>query len=396
MKAINAETAAAIYQQAVQAGQLGPDNHAWIFYVREVLDTYLNELSTSFPGDTLHAIAVKTNSSPEVLQHIVSRGFGLEAASIGEVELALEAGIDPSKLVFDSPVKTKAEIAFCAANCPGMLLNANSIQELERYPHDFRGTIGLRINPLINPDVPSIFNVSQRDSKFGVPVSNKVAIQQACLDYPVEALHLHIGSGASVFDTNVEAVKVVVTLAREINEQLTAIGTNRRIHTIDIGGGIEFSMDDLAQSAKAYVNALQATCRLFDEFNVVTEFGKFVHQHASFVVSDIEYVVPSIEPGGKDAVFLHVGADLFLRKVYSELPISFPWSIIRSGNLTEVEVKKYQIVGPLCFAGDVLYSEIETPVLTESDKFVLHDIGANTLSMWSRHCSRKKPRLILI
>ncbi|MEM6722515.1 MAG: hypothetical protein AAF598_00680 [Bacteroidota bacterium] len=396
MKTINAETAAHIYQQAVQAGQVGPEDHAWIFYVREVLDTYLNELSSSFPGDTLHAIAVKTNSSSEVLKHIVSRGFGLEAASIGEVKMALDAGINPSKLVFDSPVKTKAEIAFCTANCPGMLLNANSIQELERYPRDFKGTIGLRINPLINPDVPSIFNVSQRDSKFGVPISNWPAIEKACLQYPVEALHLHIGSGASVFDTNVEAVKAVVTVAHEINETLGRYGANRRIHTIDIGGGIEFPMDDPDQSAKAYVQALQEACGLFDDFRVVTEFGKFVHKHTSFVVSDIEYVIPSSDSSGKDTVFLHVGADLFLRKVYSELPISFPWSIIRQESIPLREEKTYQIVGPLCFAGDVLYSEITTDLITESEKFIIHDVGANTLSMWSKHCSRVEPKLLIV
>ncbi len=82
------------------------------------LDAYLTHLKTSFSSNTLHAIAIKTNPHPEVLKHIVKLGFGLEAASLEEVKLAIATGISFDKIVFDSPVKTRKEILFCHENYP--------------------------------------------------------------------------------------------------------------------------------------------------------------------------------------------------------------------------------------------------------------------------------------
>ena len=70
----------------------------------------LTHLSACFSNNVQHSIAVKTNPHPAVLAQLVELGYGLEAASLEEVRLAQEAGCPGSKIVFDSPVKTRAEI----------------------------------------------------------------------------------------------------------------------------------------------------------------------------------------------------------------------------------------------------------------------------------------------
>jgi diaminopimelate decarboxylase len=52
------------------------------------------------------------------------------------------------------------------------------------------------------------------------------------------------------------------------------------------------------------------------------------------------------------------------------------------------------IVGPLCFAGDIVGREIPLPPVEPGDWIVIRDVGAYTLSMWSRHCSRGIPAVI--
>jgi len=48
--------------------------------------------------------------------------------------------------------------------------------------------------------------------------------------------------------------------------------------------------------------------------------------------------------------------------------------------------------GPLCFAGDIIAPGVRLPfVVCQGDYVVLKDAGANTLSLWSRHCSRQAP-----
>ena len=43
---------------------------------------------------------------------------------------------------------------------------------------------------------------------------------------------------------------------------------------------------------------------------------------------------------------------------------------------------------PLCFQGDFVGFGVELPTLEPDDIVVLREAGANTLSLYSRHCSR--------
>ena len=71
--------------------------------------------------------------------------------------------------MFDSPVKTRREIGE-VSRLLGMLVNVNSIEELERFPLDSTCLIGIRINPQVHTGGPEIFDVSRNESKFGVAI----------------------------------------------------------------------------------------------------------------------------------------------------------------------------------------------------------------------------------
>jgi len=93
---------------------------------------------------------------------------------------------------------------------------------------------------------------------------------------------------------------------------------------------------------------------------------------------------------------IHVGADLFLRKCYR--PDDWHHEIIvldSHGNIkTGIDKNKYMIAGPLCFAGDVIATEIILPPVEQGDYIIIQDTGAYTLSMWSRYNSRQIPKVI--
>ena len=265
---------------------------------------------------------------------------------------------------------------------------------MDRYPAHFSGRLGLRINPLIESDTEDIFNVSTKTSKFGIPISRRTQIIQACMLRPeICGLHIHIGSAIKDFSFNIKAISLLVDLATEINALRTKSGISSRINVLDIGGGIHFEQAPSHYTVANFTQELKKIANI-DQFQLVTEYGAFVHKHCSFVLSNIEYVVET-DPRLPANVFLHVGADLFLRKVYSSLNISYPYSIIHQVKGEKPE-KLYNIVGPLCFAGDILYENLSLPQLQEGDYFIIHDTGANTNSMWSKHCSREVPGFVMV
>ncbi len=133
-----------------------PADSAVLFVSWNALDAQLDALKAAWGhANAVHAVAIKSQPHLAVLRHMVNRGFGLEAATWEEVQVARAAGCPPERIVFDSPVKRPHEIEDCALHSPGMLVNANSLDELERLvPHADRLKLGLRINPMVEVDAP--------------------------------------------------------------------------------------------------------------------------------------------------------------------------------------------------------------------------------------------------
>ncbi len=387
MKAISKSIAERVLAEAKSKGLTS--EKANYFYLKEPLNYRLNLLREFFPDDTLHAIAIKTNNHPEVLKHIASRGFGLEAASIEEVKLAQIAGVPPNKIVFDSPVKTKGEIKYCHENLCGALINVNCLEEIKRYPKNFSCKLGLRINPLIDVDTDKNLNVSKINSKFGVPFTKQNEIFNILTESDqFTAIHYHIGSGISDFEPNLKAFKLLSKFISRVNNTRVKKGILTPIDTLDIGGGIDFELER-ENGLKMFTENLLKEYKK-SELKLVTEFGKFIHVNNSFVSSSVEYITKNT-PASHNA-FIHLGADLFLRKVYSSIKIDYPVSVVgKQGNQ-----QNYRIVGPLCFAGDVLYESIDLPILNEGDEILIFNTGANTYSMWSRHCSREDVNFVFL
>lgn len=364
----------------------------------DALDAQLGGLRSAFPASVRHAVAIKTMPHPRMLGYLCEAGFGLEAASIEEVQLALAAGADPSDVIFDSPVKTRGEIAWCDDNLAGGLLNANSLQELGRYPASPSFQVGLRINPEIDTGAPSRFDVSGQRSKFGVGFSeDRAALVEACIAAGVTALHMHIGSQVPNVDAHVEAVGRLLEVAADIDRVRSERGDDHRITTFDIGGGIR-SEDPGPGLMAEYGRRLVAERPALFDVDVRTEFGQWVHANAGWAATRVE----SVEERAVPMAFVHLGADFFMRDVYTGDPAAFGYevAVVRAdGRIVDryapgKSQRTYDIVGPLCFAGDVLARELVLPELAEGDWLVFSGTGANTFGLWSRHCSRTIPKVV--
>lgn len=386
-----------IFRWAQHEQLIKADDHAVIFYDFDVLDNRLAYLRQAFPEHTLHAVAIKSNPLYRVLQHIAQQGFGLEAASVEEVVLAHRAGLSAARLVFDSPVKTRQEIRWCDEHTPGLYLNVNALQELGRIPTDTQMRVGLRINPLVDPGSPDVYNVSTTVSKFGIPITQWEAIIKAAVEHPfVEGLHLHIGSEMSRLDVHAQAVAKILDLAKAIQQARTRAGVNAPLTFIDIGGGFPAHYGQGPQpDLSEYLRFLrQYAPGLFTDYRIITEFGRFVQAHTAWLLTNVEYVLEGNEEQPSVPI-VHCGADLLLREIYQPGAPEHQLSVLDAQGYPKTsDPWPAHLAGPLCFAGDYLSRGKALPRMQEGDKVVVADIGANSFSMWSRHCSRVFPKVI--
>lgn len=206
---------------------------------------------------------------------------------------------------------------------------------------------------------------------------------------------MHIGSQGCSVALMLDGIRKNLDLTVEINERLKT-EAKMPISVFDIGGGLPFtySADEVAVTISQYKAMLEQKCpELYTgEFRLITEFGRYIHANAGWVAAKVEVVKQEAD---YTIIMTHVGADLFLRKCYNPGDWHHDISVVdKYGNLeTGIAKNKYIIAGPLCFAGDILATDLELPEVIEGDFLLIHDAGAYTLSMWSRYNSRQMPKV---
>ena len=377
-------------EAARHEGWIGEGDTSVLFHSWTQQKRYLDHLTTAFSHPrALHAVAIKTQPHVEILRRVVAWGYGLEAASMEEVQLARKAGCPPERIVFDSPVKTRREIEQCQEELHGIRFNVNTLEELHRLPSRPHFPVGIRINPMVETGAPSVYHVSHDESKFGVPIAQKSALLEAILAFPVTQLHVHSGSSMARTESAVSAIRSVVDLAQEANGLLANAGLERRIDTLDIGGGLMPEiLTDSPSAMIAYAQALRGTCPELWNYQLITEFGQWSYFYTGYAFSDVEYAV---QRGGTRVAYVHLGADFLLRDAYVK-PRGIEF--IPLGEAAKRPIVRTDMAGPLCFAGDYLQKEVLLPQLEEGDGLLMLNTGSNAYALWSRHCSRTIPAVL--
>ena len=410
-----------IVQQALQEGLVREEDTAILFQNLDYLASRISYLKSCFPTSTLHGLAIKTNPLLKILEFTRSLGVGAEAATVGEVHLALQTGFLPAQIVFDSPVKTVADLRFALKK--GVHVNCDNLSELKRVDILLKevrssSTIGIRINPQVGLGTILESSVAGEYSKFGVPIhTQRKELTEAFFAYPwLTGVHLHIGSQGCSMDMLVEGIGILYDFALQINENRIAT-SEKPIDIFDIGGGLPVSYlyGQEPPSMKDYVEALSLRApQLFSvkeawrhegmevdkrtrgqvgKWRLITEFGRWAFVNSGFTISRVEFV--KRDPGINTAM-IHVGADLFVRECLSTADWTHEYSVLdRNGNLKEGrDDQPYNLAGPLCFAGDIVAKNVILPTTEEGDYIVIHDTGGYTFSMWSRYNSRQTPRIL--
>src|SRR5271169_4394380 len=209
----------------------------YVYSSGSILDAY-RAYDGAF-GDLPHMVcfAVKANSTLAILSLLARAGCGFDIVSGGELYRVLQAGGDPSRVVFSGVGKTPAEIQFaltsgiCNFNCESEaeLAEIDAIAEKLAVVARF----SLRVNPDVDAATHPYISTGLRDHKFGIDIIEAEAIYSRARELQnldARGVSCHIGSQLLDVNPIFEALDKVLALI----QRLRAAG--HTITHLDLGG----------------------------------------------------------------------------------------------------------------------------------------------------------------
>jgi len=333
--------------------------------------------------------AVKANANLAILRLFARLGAGADIVSGGELYRALQAGVDPGKIVYSGVGKKPEEIK--AALKAGILLfNMESSQELEEINRlagrlKLKARVALRINPDIDPQTHPYISTGLKRNKFGIDIEQALEDYGRARDLPhlqVVGVACHIGSQITQVSPFVDALERL----KELIDRLRAL--NIQIHYLDLGGGLGIQYhdeepphpDEYGQKLLEHLKGLKCT--------LILEPGRVLVGNAGILVTKVLYTKKS---DAKHFIIVDAGMnDLARPSLYGSYHGLWP---VVEGPRPQV---KASMVGPICESGDFLAKDRLMPAFQPGEMVAVLSAGAYGFSMSSNYNARPRVPEILV
>lgn len=337
------------------------DNPTCYFYDLAQISHQIQEVQNYAGKNVSLYYAMKANPNKEVISHILKHSFvkGIEIASTGELDIALDAGLDSTqKVLFTGPGKTIKELE-------------RVVKDKIRYINVESLTEAIRINEIakkLNVDKVDILlrvNIDyylEGASEHMAGLSTKLGIDQKVFLETFKKIHelkhlnfcgLHVFAADGVLDYNV-LLKYAENVFKYVKE-IEPIIPN--IQVIDFGGGfgLDYTKANKEFDTKKFFEGLDKLVHEygFENKEMILELGKYIVGNAGYYVTEI---VDIKDCKGQKHIVCAGGVN------HMRLPIAtdrkHPVYIIERNipdiyeGQTIVQNEKVDIEGPLCMTED--------------------------------------------
>lgn len=354
--------------------------------LRATLDT-INTEAAKHEGYCVH-YAVKANANHKVLSIIAAAGLGADCVSGNEIKAALEAGFPAEKIVYAGVAKTDKEILFGIDNNI-FCFNCESIEELEiiqelAAERKKVARVAFRINPNVGAHTHANITTGLAENKFGIPMEDMekvIMIAKNLSNIEFIGLHFHIGSQILEMG-DFEALSARIN---ELQDRLEAQGIS--VANINVGGGLGIDYNDPDGNPipdyKSFFDTYEKYLKLRPGQKLHFEPGRsVVGQMGSLIARTI-----FIKKGTfKEFCIVDAGmTDLIRPALYDA------YHKVDNISNADGELRKYDVVGPICESSDVFVKDYEMPTTKRGDLIAFRSAGAYGEIMASQYNCRALP-----
>ena len=364
------------------------------YYDKQVLtDTLraIGEQLAAHPNFFLH-YAIKANANLDVLKEIQKAGFGVDAVSGGEIQQALDAGFDASKIVYAGVGKGDWEINL-GLDAGIFCFNVESLEELHIINElaQKKGKVArvcFRINPNVGAHTHANITTGLAENKFGIAMEDmETAINESKELENIEWLGLHFHIGSQILE--MDDFKALCSRINELQDRLEKQGINVKILNVGGGLGISYTNPDgePIPNFKDYFETYAENLQMRPGQQLHCELGRAVVGQMGSLITRVLYVKKAKV---KQFAIVDGGMSDLIRPALYDAHHEIQ-------NLTSDDpVEKYDVVGPICESSDVFGKDEMLPACHRGDLLALRSAGAYGEIMACQYNCRKLPKAYLM
>ncbi|KAL1993131.1 hypothetical protein VTN49DRAFT_3888 [Thermomyces lanuginosus] len=346
------------------------------FYVADLGEVYRQHLRWKLNMSRVKPFyAVKCNPDPQILRLMAKLGNGFDCASKAEIDLVLKMGVDPSRIIYAQPCKTRSYLRYAAEKGVKQMTFDNA-DELYKIKADFPDAeLYLRI---LTDDSDSLCRLSM---KFGASLESARQLLELAreLELKVVGVSFHVGSGAEDPNAFLKAVQD----ARYVFDQAAEVGFD--LHTLDVGGG--FCDETFEKFAAVVSNAVDVYFP--PHIRIIAEPGRYYVASAFTLAAHViaRRTVRDPADPSRDAYMLYLNDGVygnFSNIIFDhQHPVAQILTSSDDGNSSdgscEPRAIDYSIWGPTCDGIDMISQRITLPGLVDvGDWLYFENMGAYT------------------
>lgn len=333
--------------------------------------------------------AVKCNGNLAILNRMDRVGSGFDIVSGGELRRVLEAGGDPSRVVFAGVGKTREEQRL-ALDAGILMFNVESSPEMHRL-NDVAGRmnktadIALRVNPDVDAKTHDKISTGKKENKFGIPISliEQYAEEAAqASNIQLNGLHFHIGSQI----TSLEPFEKMIGKATDLVDKIRNAGHD--ITTLNFGGGIGIRYrDEDTINPHDWADVVVPEVKKRD-LKLIVEPGRFIMGNAGVLLTEVQYVKESVT---KNFVVVDAGMNDLIRPAMYDA-----YHEILSVRPDSDDTLEADVVGPICETGDYIGKNRSLAEPDQGDYLAVSSVGAYGFAMSSQYNAFPRAAEVLV
>jgi diaminopimelate decarboxylase len=330
--------------------------------------------------------ACKALNNLNVLRFFKGIGSGLDAVSIQEVQLGLQAGFKPQDIMFTPNCVSIEEIIEGVKL--GVKINIDNISILEQFGNLYGNKIPVcvRINPHILAGGHEKISTGHIDSKFGISIYQMPHVHRVveATNIRVEGLHMHTGSDILDVEVFLRGAEIMLDVARSFPD----------LNYVDFGSGFKVAykpedyFTDIDNLGKDLTRVFKKFCKEYGrDLTLVFEPGKFLVSEAGYFFARVNVVKQTLSSvfAGLDTGLNHLIRPMFYDAYHQIINVSNPKGKLRI----------YTVVGYICET-DTFGWNRKINDIREGDYLVFLNAGAYCFTMASNYNSRLRPPEVLI